>query len=89
LYSVAQATGGQVVLDHYTTSQLNDPRGRKVDPKDMQPGDLVFPAGGDPGHVAIYAGDGMVWHAPDFGQTVSKAPIADAVGASFDVRRFL
>ncbi|MEZ0581163.1 C40 family peptidase [Nocardioides sp. MH1] len=43
---------------------------------DPQPGDLVF-FGGSGGvyHVAIYAGDGMIWHAPHSGTVVSLEPI--------------
>jgi cell wall-associated NlpC family hydrolase len=44
--------------------------GQKVDSlKDAKPGDLIVLNGGD--HVAIYAGDGKVIHAPYEGRTVS------------------
>ena len=40
------------------------------------PGDLVFFTGsGGVYHVAIYAGDGTVWHAPHSGAVVSQEPI--------------
>lgn len=43
---------------------------------DPQPGDLVFFSdGGGVYHVAIYAGDGMIWHAPRTGDVVSLEPI--------------
>ena len=90
LYAVAQATGRELILPHQTLSQLNDPRGKIIPPDQLQPGDLVFPAkgGADPGHVAIYVGDGNVVHAPTFGDVVKVAPMADAVGSNPDVRRF-
>lgn len=37
----------------------------------LQPGDLV----GSAGHVAIYAGNGMMWESPTFGKTVRLAPV--------------
>jgi len=43
---------------------------------DPQPGDLVFFSGsGGVYHVAIYAGDGQIWHAPHTGDVVSLDPI--------------
>ncbi|WP_220794621.1 C40 family peptidase [Nocardioides pelophilus] len=43
---------------------------------DPQPGDLVFFTGsGGVYHVAIYAGDGYVWHSPRSGDVVNKAQI--------------
>jgi cell wall-associated NlpC family hydrolase len=43
---------------------------------DPEPGDLVFFTGsGGVYHVAIYAGDGMIWEAPHTGTVVSLAPI--------------
>lgn len=38
---------------------------------DPQPGDLVYM----PGHIGIYAGDGMMWHAPHSGDVVKLAPV--------------
>ncbi|QYG92072.1 C40 family peptidase [Iamia sp. SCSIO 61187] len=46
----------------------------------LQPGDLVFYSSGGPGgtvsHVALYAGDGRIIHAPSSGQTVTEASLA-------------
>lgn len=88
IFAIAAASQGAIVLDHYTTRQLNDPRGVPVAPDKLMPGDLVFPAGADPQHVAIFAGNGLVVHAPTSGDVVKTAPIADAVGTDFQARRF-
>ncbi|NUS72574.1 MAG: hypothetical protein HOQ05_04120 [Corynebacteriales bacterium] len=46
-----------------------------VSPNDLQPGDLVFY--GEPiYHVALYAGDGQVVHAPQPGQNVQVVPVS-------------
>jgi cell wall-associated NlpC family hydrolase len=43
---------------------------------EAEPGDLVFyHSGGRVYHVAIYAGNGMVWHSPRTGDVVSKVRI--------------
>ncbi len=45
---------------------------------DKRPGDLIFfDDGGDVYHVAIYAGDGQVWTAPQEGETVQLEGIWD------------
>ncbi len=45
---------------------------------DLRVGDLIFYSpGGSVSHVAIYAGDGMVWEAPGSGNQVRYAPIWD------------
>lgn len=45
---------------------------------DLRPGDLIFfSPGGSVSHVAIYAGDGMVWEAAGSGTQVRYAPIWD------------
>ncbi len=45
---------------------------------DLRPGDLIFYSpGGSVSHVAIYAGDGMVWEAAGTGTSVRYAPVWD------------
>ncbi len=45
---------------------------------DLRPGDLIFYSpGGSVSHVAIYAGDGMVWESPGTGSAVQYAPVWD------------
>ncbi len=42
----------------------------------VRPGDLIFfVSGGHAYHVAIYAGNGMIWHSPRSGKTVTKVKI--------------
>ncbi|MEV5774239.1 bifunctional lytic transglycosylase/C40 family peptidase [Streptomyces antimycoticus] len=63
---------------------------RPVSKKDLQPGDLLFWAHRNGGiyHVAIYAGDGKVVHAPRTGRSVelrvlsTAMPAADYYGAT-------
>lgn len=86
IYAVAAASNGRIVLPHYTVDQLNDPRGRPVPPGQIQPGDIVFPAGGHPDHEAIYIGSGQIVQAPQSGGEVSRAPLASM--GPVDVRRF-
>lgn len=56
--------------------------GTAVDPKDIQPGDLVFP---DAGHVQLALGGGMVVEAPHTGTFVRVVPI----GVVWQVRRIV
>ncbi|SUD49576.1 Peptidoglycan endopeptidase RipA precursor [Nocardia otitidiscaviarum] len=86
IYAVSAASGGRIVLEHYTTLQLNDPRGRAVPADQLMPGDLVFPAGSDPQHVAIYAGNGQVIEAPQHGDVVKFSPLPSG---DIQARRFV
>ncbi|GAA3312339.1 hypothetical protein GCM10020295_83940 [Streptomyces cinereospinus] len=55
---------------------------RPVSRTDLKPGDLLFWAHGGSGfiyHVAIYAGDGNVLHAPRTGRHVEVAPLTSAM----------
>jgi peptidoglycan DL-endopeptidase CwlO len=71
-YAVAQATHGEVVLPRTTYEQIY--AGERVHPRDVKPGDLVFPASSfssrGPEHVQLAAGHGMVIEAPYSGSTV-------------------
>ena len=55
-----------------------------VAPKDLQPGDLIFPNaefnGGNPGHVMIYAGNGQVVEAPQTGDHVKVIGLSEVGG---------
>ena len=48
--------------------------GIHVSRSQLQPGDLVF-FYADIGHVGLYIGNGLMVHAPDFGQTVKEEPV--------------
>lgn len=71
-YAVAQATNGEVMLPRTTYEQIY--AGERVHPRDVRPGDLVFPASSfssrGPEHVQLAAGNGMVIEAPYTGSTV-------------------
>lgn len=45
--------------------------GTRVPMNKLRAGDLV----GKPGHIAIYAGNGMMWEAPTFGKKVRLVPV--------------
>lgn len=48
----------------------------KIPKSQIRPGDLVFfTSGGYAYHVGIYAGDGMIWHAPRTGQRIKLVKI--------------
>ena len=57
-------------LPHGTKYLIN--KGRKVERKDLKPGDLVFPHSG---HVAISLGGERYIHAPQTGDVVREATI--------------
>ena len=52
---------------------------QRISPAAKKPGDLIFmSSNGRIGHVAVYAGNGMMWDAPTAGRTVSKRRIYSA-----------
>jgi cell wall-associated NlpC family hydrolase len=58
-----------VSLPHHAASQVGDTH----IVRNPKPGDLVFfGGGGGVYHVAIYAGHGEIWHAPEPGRSVTK-----------------
>ncbi|MFI6817298.1 NlpC/P60 family protein [Nonomuraea sp. NPDC050328] len=61
-----------VKLGHYTGTQFR--QGRRVSIRDLRKGDLVFFGGGqgDPTHVGLYLGGGVMVHAPRTGDYVKK-----------------
>ncbi len=65
--------GAGVALPHYSGYQYQ--RGTKIDPGEMQRGDLIFYGPGGSQHVAIYLGDGMMLEAPNSGSVVKKSPV--------------
>lgn len=87
IYAVGQASGRTIELPHYTVKQLNDPRGQQIAMADIQPGDVVFPGGGNPPHVAIFIGDGKMVEAPQSGDVVKVSPLTN-LGSNIDIRRF-
>lgn len=73
--AVYAASGGRVVLPR--TSETQWGVGTEIPMAAAQPGDLVFgnwQAGG-PGHVGIYMGNGLMVHAPTFGEVVKIGPV--------------
>ena len=63
-----------VSLSRTSQSQFQD--GVPVSRSDLRPGDLVFFYGSNPGHVAIYAGNGVVVHAPNPRSVVEYAKLS-------------
>ncbi len=65
-----------VSLDRTAASQFHD--GFPVAKSDLRPGDLVFfYSSSSPSHVAIYAGNGYVVHAPHPGSSVTLIKMSD------------
>jgi cell wall-associated NlpC family hydrolase len=63
-----------VSLPHNANAQMG--YGRPVSRSEAAPGDLVFfVSGGHASHVGIYAGGGMMVHAPGSGRTVTRASV--------------
>lgn len=65
LYAFA---GAGVALPHYTGYQYN--HGTRIDPGQMERGDLIFYGPNGDSHVAIYLGDGIMVEAPQSGGAV-------------------
>ena len=64
---------GQAGVSIPRTSQAQMGGGQQVSKADLQPGDIISYYGAS--HVALYAGNGQVLHAPTEGQSVSYAPL--------------
>ncbi|WP_116244406.1 C40 family peptidase [Nocardiopsis sp. FIRDI 009] len=62
-----------VRLPRTTYDQVN--AGTRVSWDNMQPGDLIFFRGPNPTHVGMYAGDGMMVHAPNSNSTISEVSL--------------
>ena len=69
LYAVYQVTG--ILLPH-STGQDSGHGGTAVAKADLQPGDIVFfgPSLANYTHAGIYAGNGKMWDAADYGEPV-------------------
>ena len=65
-----------IALPHYAASQWSQTV--HVDPSQLEPGDLVFfePRADGPGHVGMYAGNGMFIEAPHTGASVQYQSLA-------------
>jgi peptidoglycan endopeptidase LytE len=75
LVMYAWAAAG-VALPHYTVSQYDDTE--RIDESQLEPGDLVFynnESGPQPGHVAMYIGNGQVVSANEPGTNVQTQPL--------------
>ncbi|CAB0845647.1 hydrolase [Corynebacterium diphtheriae] len=70
LYAFA---GVGIALPHYTGYQYQ--KGTKIDPSNMQRGDLIFYGPNAEYHVAIYLGDGTMIEAPQSGSSVKVSPV--------------
>jgi cell wall-associated NlpC family hydrolase len=63
------------------------------DPATLEPGDLIFIEGSDPGpggapgHVGMYIGDGLVIDAPYTGRNVELTPLASWISQIVAIRR--
>jgi cell wall-associated NlpC family hydrolase len=86
MYAVYQATRGHISLPHNADEQLRDPHVQLIAYRQLRPGDLVFFPGSDgtstaPGHIGIYAGQGMMIVAPFTGSVVRMDSISPGTTA--------
>lgn len=65
------------------TTQQQIKQGIRVDPRHIQAGDLVFSS---PGHVGVYAGNGMIISSPHTGAEVHQIPLSQ-FGGIYQIRR--
>ncbi len=72
---LTSAAWSQVGVSLPRTSQSQIGVGRSVSKSELQPGDLVFYYGSSPSHVALYAGNGQIIHAPRPGKSVEYASL--------------
>lgn len=71
-YVFKKATGKK--LPRIAGDQMR--KGKKISKSKKKKGDLIgFSNGSGYYHIAIYAGDGKIWHAPRTGETVKKVKI--------------
>lgn len=73
----SQGAGVAVASEQYGATS-----DRPVSRQDLRPGDLLFWSHGGSGsiyHIAIYAGDGNVLHAPRTGRVVELQPLTSAM----------
>jgi cell wall-associated NlpC family hydrolase len=76
LYSVAQASGGQIRLPH--SSEIQATLGQPVPLANILPGDVIalqLNGGGDFDHIVIYIGNNQIIQAPQTGEVVSIATL--------------
>lgn len=64
-----------VKLSRDTYGQVKE--GMLVNKDELAPGDLIFGTDDNPGHVAIYAGNNFIIHAPRTGETVKISSLDD------------
>ncbi|MGW0251112.1 C40 family peptidase [Nocardia goodfellowii] len=96
LYAIFKASGGRILLPHYTQHQQDHPAATVVPFAERAPGDLIFftiPGQSDSHHVGIYYGrDGqgqdLLLHAPQADQNISITPLSAWEGEEMAVRRY-
>ncbi|KOX23432.1 glycoside hydrolase [Nocardiopsis sp. NRRL B-16309] len=80
LTQAAWAAAG-VSLPRTTYDQVN--AGTRVSWENMQPGDLIFFYGSSPGHVGMYAGDGVMVHASTSSKPIGTVTLNDYYRSNF------
>jgi cell wall-associated NlpC family hydrolase len=80
LTQAAWAAAG-VSLPRTTYDQVN--AGTRVSWENMQPGDLLFFYGSNPGHVGMYAGDGVMVHASTSSKPIGTVTLNDYYRSNF------